>query len=146
MTDLCKRDWLFLLLRHKPLDRIRLMKSLFLIWHRSGRKLKGFYEFTPYRYGPCSFELYRELEHLEQQHFVSQPPHGVVRWASYYLTPAGENEASRVASKADARTVQFVGSIAREVSSLGFHALLRKVYTEAPDFASRTVLSWEPKQ
>lgn len=146
MTDLCKRDWLLLLLRHRPLDRIRLMKSLFLIWHRSGRKLEGFYEFVPYRYGPCSFELYGELEHLEQQHLVSQPPHSVARWASYYLTPAGEREASTVEKKADDRTVRFVESIAREACSLDFHALLRKVYFEAPDFASRTVLPWGPKQ
>lgn len=48
----------------RPLDRIRLMKSLFLTWHRTERRLKDFYEFTPYLYGSCSFDLYRELEAL----------------------------------------------------------------------------------
>ena len=108
------------------------------MWHRSGRKLEGFYQFTPYMYGPCSFDLYGELEHLQQTHLVSQAPHSIAQWASYYLTPVGENEASAVQKKADEQTVEFVRSIAREVGSLGFHALLRKVYSEAPDFASRT--------
>lgn len=146
MSELSKQDWLLLLLRQRPLDRIRLMKALFLMWHRSGRKLEGFYEFTPYMYGPCSFDLYGELEHLQQTHLVSQAPHSIAQWALYYLTPVGENEASAVQKKADEQTVEFVRSIAREVGSLGFHALLRKVYSEAPDFASRTVLPWETNQ
>jgi hypothetical protein len=146
MDRLSKQDWLLLLLRQRPLDRVRLMKALFLIWHRSGRKLEGFYEFTPYMYGPCSFDLYGELEHLEQDHLVSQAPHGVAQWTPYYLTQAGDNEACAVERKATEQTVQFVRSIAGEVGSLDFHALLRKVYSEAPDFASRTVLPWGPNQ
>ncbi|GAB4370656.1 MAG: hypothetical protein Kow00128_17880 [Deltaproteobacteria bacterium] len=47
MNALSKRDWLLLLLRQRPLDRIRLMKALFLIWHRTGRELPNYYEFNP---------------------------------------------------------------------------------------------------
>lgn len=146
MTALNKRDWLLLLLHQKPLDRIRLMKALFLIWHRSGRHLEDYYEFTPYMYGPCSFDLYTELETLEQEHLVSQAPHPVAQWASYFLTPVGQSKAAAIQHVAGPQTVHLVRSIAEEVASLGFHALLRKVYSEAPDFASRTVLPWRPNQ
>lgn len=144
MITLSKGDWLLLLLRQKPLDRIRLMKALFLIWHRSGRKLEDYYEFTPYMYGPCSFDLYRELDALQQQHLVSQAPHPVAQWASYYLTPMGASRASAIQEAAGRETADFVRAVAEEVASLGFHALLRKVYSEAPDFASQTVLPWRP--
>lgn len=146
MTALNKRDWLLLLLRHKPLDRIRLMKALFLIWHRSGRNLEDYYEFTPYMYGPCSFDLYTELETLQQKHLVSQAPHPVAHWASYYLTPMGASRASAIQNAASGETVAFIRAVAEEVASLGFHALLRKVYSEAPDFASQTVLPWRANQ
>lgn len=146
MTALPKRDWLLLLLHQRPLDRIRLMKALFLIWHRAGRKLENFYEFTPYLYGPFSFDLYTELEALQQEHLVSQAPHPVAQWASYYLTPTGASKASAIHEAASRETVALIRSTAEEVASLGFNALLRKVYSEAPDFASRTVLPWRPNQ
>lgn len=146
MTALSKRDWLLLLLRQKPLDRIRLMKALFLIWHRSGRNLIDYYKFTPYMYGPCSFDLYTELEMLQKEHLVSQAPHPVAQWASYFLTPTGESKADAVQRAVSPETVRLVRSIAEEVASLGFHALLQKVYSEAPDFASQTVLPWRPNQ
>lgn len=146
MENLSKQDWILLLLRQKPLDRIRLMKALFLVWHRSGRNLKGFYEFTPYMYGPCSFDLYADVEALQQEHLVSQAPHPVRQWASYYLTPTGASRAALIEEEADRTTVAYVRDIAEEVSSMGFHALLRKVYSEAPDFTSRTVLSWRPNK
>ncbi len=145
MNDLSKRDWLLLLLRQKPLDRIRLMKALFLIWHRSGRRLENFYEFIPYMYGPCSFELYRELEQLQREHLVSQAPHSVANWASYYLTPAGEKKALSVERNVDPKTLRQIQSIAEEVSSLSFHSLLRKVYSEAPDFAAGNAPRQEPR-
>lgn len=119
------------------------MKGLFLIWHRSQRALDGFYEFTPYMYGPCSFDLYEELERAEQEHLVAQAPHSVVQWASYHLTVKGEAKASTIEKNVDKNTLALVQSIATEVASLGFHKLLRKVYAEAPDFASRTVLPRE---
>lgn len=144
MTALSKRDWLLLLLRQKPLDRIRLMKALFLIWHRSGRTLKDYYEFTPYMYGPCSFELYTELDALQREHLVSQAPHPVSQLASYHLTPMGVSKASVIQHAASGEIVALVRSIAEEVASVSFYALLRKVYSEAPDFASRTVLPWRP--
>jgi hypothetical protein len=146
MNPLSKRDWLLLLLLNKPLDRIRLMKALFLIWHRSGRTLENYYEFTPYMYGPCSFDLYAELDAAQQEHLVSQAPHSVAQWAAYYLTPKGASRAKAVQGIAPKEIVNLIQAVAEEVSSVGFHTLLRKVYAEAPDFASQSVLPWRPKQ
>lgn len=141
MTSLSKRDWVLLLLRQSPLDRIRLMKALFLIWHRSGRRINGFYNFVPYMYGPCSFELYQELEELQRQHLISQAPHRVPRWASYCLTPSGQSEAELVEQRVDNEVLSVVATVAREVSNLNFAELLQKVYTEAPEFTSQSVVS-----
>lgn len=116
MNALSKREWILLLLRQKPLDRIRLMKALFLIWHRSGRNLKDYYEFTPYMYGPCSFELYTELDALQREHLVSQAPHPVAKWAPYHLTPIGARTASAIQHAASEKAVKLVRAIAEEVA------------------------------
>ena len=39
VNTLTRRDWILLFLQEKPLDRIRLMKALFLLWHRSGKMI-----------------------------------------------------------------------------------------------------------
>jgi hypothetical protein len=115
------------------------MKALFLIWQRSNRRIPDFYEFVPYMFGPCSFDLYRELDSAENQRLVVQAPHPVMRWAPYFLTATGRAIADNVAFKTDRNTIQLVRSIASEVQSLPFLKLLQRVYTEAPDFATKSV-------
>lgn len=139
-TRLSKQDWILLLLREKPMDRIRLMKALFLIWHRSGRKISGFYEFLPYMYGPCSFDLYRELESAERLQLISQAPHPIDRWADYFLTARGSHAADAAVRKIDSKARETIHSVANEVTEVGFQELLRQVYDEAPDFAGNSVV------
>ena len=141
MDTLEKKDWLLIVLWGKPLDRIRLMKALFLIWHRSGRDLKGFFEFVPYMYGPCSFELYDVLESAGRERLISQAPHPVPQWARYFLTARGASAAESVARGIDRSFLTKIQSIAEEVESLGFYRLLQQVYQEAPDFALESVVT-----
>ena len=140
MPGLERKEWILLLLRERPLDRIRLMKALFLVWHRSGRQIEGFYEFVPYIYGPCSFDLYRELEAALREQLITQAPHPVHRWARYFLTAKGLRAVEGVAAKFDLRTQELVRQIASEVAAVGFKELLRRVYSEAPEFASHSVV------
>ncbi len=130
-----KRDWILLSLRRTPLDRIHTMKTLFLIWHRSGRKIANFFEFKPYLYGPCSFEVYSELEKLNAEGFIVQPPHLMPQWVNYHLTMRGKKESEEVAKRVPPDIHKLIEEVATEVSQLGFYGLLRKVYSEAPDFA-----------
>jgi hypothetical protein len=139
MAMLKKTAWILLLLREKPLDRIRLMKGLFLIWHRSGRDVPGFFEFAPYMYGPCSFELYDELEAAARDRLLTQLPESYPRWSPYYITERGKKVADRAAEEIDPKMLRRVRSVAEEVAGLDFNSLLRRVYKEAPDFATDTV-------
>jgi len=117
------------------MDRIHIMKALFLIWHRSERKVRDYFEFEPYLYGPCSFEVYSELEKLTAEGLIVQPPHPAPQWVDYCLTKSGKREAEEVVQKAPHTTLKLIEDVAAEVSQLDFHRLLQKVYAEAPDFA-----------
>lgn len=133
--ELQKRDWILLALRRTPLDRMHIMKTLFLIWHRSGRKITNYFEFIPYLYGPCSFEVYSEIEKLKGEGLIVQPPHPMPQWVNYYLTEKGKKSAEEITKRVPNNTLGFIEEISEEVSQLSFYELLKMVYKEAPDFA-----------
>ncbi len=137
--ELRKKDWILIALRQTPLDRIHIMKMLFLIWHRSGRKLLDYFEFVPYLYGPCSFEVYSILDRLQAEGYIVQPPHPMPQWVNYYLTEKARREADVIAKTGPLEIVRFIEEVAKEVSQLDFSELLRKVYAEAPDFAANSI-------
>jgi len=122
-------------LQAAPLDRIRLMKTIFLAWHRGGRR-EGPFHFQPYMYGPCAFDLYDALADMEQRGLVVQAPHPVNRWGDYYLTEAGKQAATAIPSDVSLA----MEPIARWASTQGFRPLLDAVYREAPEFASKSIL------
>jgi len=139
-----KDDAVLLLLRAKPMDRIRLMQALFLLWKRSGRNIPGYFRFEPYLYGPCSFEVYSFLDDLCARRLIVQLPHPVERWPEYYLTARGREAAERAAKSADPQMRLQVEQVAKEVSELEFSELLRRVYEEAPEFAVNSVGRFGP--
>lgn len=134
-----KKDWILLALDKYPLDRIHVMKILFLLWYRSGRKISDYFQFIPYLYGPCSFEVYTVLESLLNEGHISQPPHQTPKWVHYYLTEKGKELAEQLTRKVSSENLTAIGLIADEVAPLSFYDLLRKVYKEAPEFAVNSI-------
>lgn len=138
-----KHEWILLALRYKPLDRVRLMKALFLFWWHHKDRLEGFFTFQPYLYGPCSFEVYRVLEVLEQKRLIVQLPQPIQEWSPYYLTPRGEREAEKAKARLAEESPELAEafrSTVEEVARLSFRNLLRRVYGEAPEYATRSVI------
>lgn len=135
-----KRDWILIVLQKKPLDRIHIMKALFLIGHRSKKKIADYFIFEPYLYGPCSLEVYSELRGLLASGLIVQPAHALETWGNYHLTEEGAAKAQEAFSKADSETAAFINSILDEIANLSFFDLLKKVYEEAPEFAVNSVI------
>lgn len=135
-----KNDWILLALRQTPLDRIHIMKTLFLIWHRSGRKITDYFDFKPYLYGPCSFEVYSVIASLQSDGYIVQPPHPTPQWVNYYLTERGKMEAEEAKKRVSSNALNLIKEVVEEVSQLGIYELLQKVYAEAPDFAVNSML------
>ena len=117
------------------------MKALFLIWHRSGRNIPNYFNFEPYLYGPCSFEVYSVLKILETSGFIVQAPHPRPQWVNYFLTARGKEEAEKAKEKASPDTLRVIEKVSHEVSQLSFYELLRKVYAEAPDFTNNSIFN-----
>lgn len=126
-----------------PLDRVRLMKTLFLFWHRSGRSAFGPFRFRPYLYGPCAFDLYAALDAMEARGLIVQAPHPVNRWAPFHITNAGRHLILPLASEFPPSEQKRVSDIASWAAKQDFQSLLRHVYEEAPDYATESVFQSE---
>jgi hypothetical protein len=137
-----KRDILLVALSAAPLDRLRLMKTAFLVWHRTGRPKAGPFHFEPYHYGPCAFDLYATLNELLGYRLIVQASPGV-RWADYYLTEMGQREARDASRRLGHGATNRILETAAWASRQSFRSLLESVYSEAPDFATRSVLRRE---
>ena len=61
-----------LLAANRPVSKTELVKWIFLMNKETGLgKQPGFYEFLPYKYGPFSFQLFRDLTDLERSGYVA---------------------------------------------------------------------------
>jgi uncharacterized protein YwgA len=134
-----KARWILAMLRISPLDRIHIMKALFLLQRRAG-EIPDYFHFEPYLYGPCSFEVYDVLTALEREGLVVRPLHPVPHWAAYYLTERGRREAEEAVRDLDQQLREHLEAVTGEVGQLGFRELLRRVYDEAPEFTVNSVL------
>lgn len=133
--SLSKDYWILLALKYAPLDRIHLMKALFLVWYRSGKNIPSYFEFEPYLYGPCSLELYRSIDNLLKEGLIIQAPHSIQEWSNYYLTSKGKEKVDELVGQVDKNLLKTIQSVVAQLSGLGFHKLLEIVYSEAPEFA-----------
>ncbi|MBS1993457.1 MAG: hypothetical protein JSS83_23240 [Cyanobacteria bacterium SZAS LIN-3] len=137
MKKSIRRAQILCALSATPLDRLRLMKSLFLFWYRAGKPKSGPFEFKAYLYGPCSFDLYESLQDMEKDGLVVQPVDR--EKAPYYLTKAGA-----IAALADthlsSKEKQLLASLSQWSAHQSFSSLLSVVYKEAPEFASASIV------
>jgi uncharacterized protein (DUF488 family) len=93
-----------------------------------------FYEFLPYKFGPYSFALNRELDALTSQGYVEE--NRIASTTKYGLTPSGTKEQGAV----DADTIRSIRFICEKYAKVGLKALLRDVYSRYPWFSTRSEL------
>ncbi|HDL09688.1 MAG TPA: hypothetical protein ENG39_00340, partial [Candidatus Omnitrophica bacterium] len=106
---------------------IQIMKGLFLIKERLNPP--NFYDFQPYLYGPCSFDVYRDLKILfEDGMIISIPsPSG---WRIYGISSQGIRKCREMQLGKD--MVDGIKEIKTFVVNKSFIELLRYIYEKYP--------------
>src|SRR5258708_11196237 len=85
---------LFLAANPKPANPIRIMKGLFLFSQAVNEgKLQRTetFQFEPLNYGPCSLDVYKELDSLMKEGLVKPEPVPGETWKRYCITDVGLN-------------------------------------------------------
>lgn len=117
-----------------PLRRTRFVKLLFLMRQETPlAHLPSFYDFVPYRYGPFSFLLYRDMEILKEAGYIQIDPQIVL------LT----QRLDEVKSEIDCLPGAMASAVTRLIDKYGKtsqDALVEMVYREYPWFALNSEL------
>jgi uncharacterized protein YwgA len=121
----------------EPVDgSLRIMKELFIISREAG--VEDFYSFVPYRYGPCSFQVYRDLDDLRNLGLVMQMPISGSQYKRYSLTTMGADIAKEEYSKLDSRVKSHIARIKKKFNGEPIYAIMAYVYQKFPDMTTRT--------
>lgn len=132
-------DWLLLLFNgaDRPIDRIRIQKSMFLFAQRSKAHDHEKYYFEPYDYGPFSAAIYSDLEKFQASDLVR--PQESMGYPAYSLTTLGREAAARLVEQAPTERLDYLRQIRNWVMARNFNQLLTDVYEMYPAFAVHSV-------
>ena len=135
------RDWLLLLFdgAQRPLDRVRIQKSLFLFAERSKALGSEKYDFVPYHYGPFSFDIYPDLDRLVEQGHLRLELEAASTSPRYALTGAGARAVEDLRRSAPPGRLVLLRSLREWVTERSFRTLLNDVYRLYPQYAVNSV-------
>jgi uncharacterized protein len=141
-----RSDWLLLLLSRDVLgvegpdylDPVRIQKGMFLLSERG--PAPGAYSFRPYNWGPFSPAIYADVDSLVQDGLVRAEPVPGQSWHRYYTTAQGEARARHMAERIGESNVEWLAQTRRFLTTRGFARLLKDLYDQYPDYATRSQL------
>lgn len=120
----------------KSLTPTVFVKLVFLLRHETALKgASSFYDFVPYKYGPFSFALYRELASLRRDGYVTSDEESIA---------LREDAADLAEDKREELPVVIREAVEQVVHSYGTKsqtALVRDVYVRYPWYAARSELA-----
>lgn len=118
-----------------PLSPTVLVKLAFLLRQETDvRQDATFYDFVPYRFGPFSFALYRELELLIHQSYVVQDEDG------YLLDKSMAADTRRLISGLPPALRSSVRTVNASYAAKSQRSLVRDVYARYPWYATKSEL------
>lgn len=118
----------------RPLTRTALVKFAFLARQETALSEDlTYYDFVPYKFGPFSFALYRELEGLKRNGYVEQKMRDRLR-----LGPDLLAESRALIDQLPACDQTAVQKVLRKYGRLGQDRLVDYVYAQYPWYASRS--------
>ena len=120
---------------NRPVSHIELVKAAFLLRAESILANEpAFYDFVPYKFGPFSFALYRELSALVRDGYVVDEDRSV------RLAGRMKSESNSKSDELPSAWKSAVRRTVREYLSVSQNDLLRDVYSRYPWFALKSEL------
>jgi len=130
---------LLALLEHSgsaPIQNTILVKLAFLLRQETAIGMDHtFYDFVPYKHGPFSFGLYRELEALERDGYVEREDQSIG------LGSRASKLAREQIERLTSAQREAVAAVLEEYGKKQRPALLRRVYSRYPWYASKSELA-----
>ena len=119
------------------------MKGLFIFSQevkKDSVKENSLYEFIPYNYGPCSFEIYEDLRFLTHLGLLFPKFIEGQNWKYYSLSKKGKLLDKQI--KIDIKAFKFLKEIKDFIIETPFSLLLKAIYKEYPKFAVNSIFKY----
>jgi len=136
-----RKKWILslLYLASKIKGTTRLMKYLFLM--KKEYEIDNEYNFIPYSYGPCSFEVYEDLEKLEKMGLIEidkkiYEPKIAGDWQivkEYKLTEKGKEFTEKIYNELDIITKTKLNELIERFGKYTLAGLLHYIYSKYPE-------------
>lgn len=133
---------LFMAADTDKIDPIRIMKGMFVFTQESLEEWipKGEnYAFIAYNYGPCSFDVYHDLEILESLGHICSIQVPGRSWRYYSSTSSGRKLVAQIKKTYEPDMIAFISRIRDFVTQLSFRRLLHIIYKHYPEYASQSI-------
>jgi uncharacterized protein YwgA len=123
------------------LDPVRIQKGMFLFAQEGRPPASETYSFLPYSYGPMSSEIYADVDFLEANGMIYAEPVPGYTWKRYRATERGRETALALRDEANPAALRRLYEIKQEIATKAFNRLLRDVYADYPEYATRSVFT-----
>ena len=118
----------------EPLDKISLVQFVFLLRDRTMLKaMNSFYDFVPYKFGPFSFTLYRDLERLSDKSLV------VLKDTTVALSQLGKSLLPQNTESLSSAASAAIADVVSEFKDYDTNTLMKHVYRSHPWFPVNSV-------
>lgn len=114
------------------------MKGLFLL--SKELKLENFYTFEPYLYGPCSFDIYNDLNAFLKENLLTTIKFPTSYWSYYKVTPQGADKSKKILQFMSEEMITKMKEIKKTVVNKSFIDLLRYIYEKYPEYAVNSIV------
>lgn len=141
---LSREDYVLLLISlpggRYDLDRIRVMKGMFLLAEEAPDGMPKLHNFKAYDWGPFSPDVYDDLDTLERRGLIAVEGGVRHRYETYRATSLGQVRAAQLIGSLPKPVAEKVAEVKNLVTSMPFLHLLEYVYDRHPDYAKRSKL------
>ena len=116
---------------NEPIDgSIKLMKEAFLL--REELKDKKFYDFVPYDFGPCSFEIYKDINLFVKEGIVKEEKRKL--FSIYSINNSRMDFVSALFDKLNPEVQGTIRTIKKTYNNLSYYRLISFVYERFPSY------------
>lgn len=120
----------------RALSRTEFVKLMFLLRQETplGKEMP-FYDFVPYKFGPFSFSLYRELEALSRDGYIVEGPDHIA------LSVNMRDQIGSMLGKLPRIVLETVSGVIHRYGRMSQDALMKETYKRYPWYATKSELT-----
>ena len=116
------------------IEPVQIQKLMFMFAQETKVPEAEAYEFVPYNWGPCSFDIYADMDNFINSGSVERVPTGR-GWSRYGLTADGRASVRQLRKSADKANLNGLNGWRKWVTGQSFQSLLNSVYEKYPSYA-----------